>query len=151
MAEIKVGEKRHVIQSNWLRQEGDENAMEQVGFKVTDPVSVGTMPSALHGELRHLTMNKGIIGVERTMSFISALYNLWDNWAGFSPVLWDEGAPAPGSADGMWSEARAEPCWSHDAQSALPCLKENVSYLKNIRKFTQKSLKLEKGSQKKCC
>ena len=76
MAEIKVGEKRHVIQSNWLRQEGDENAMEQVGFKVTDPVSVGTMPSALHGELRPLTMNKGIIGVERTMSFISALYNL---------------------------------------------------------------------------
>lgn len=68
-----------------------------------------------------------------------------------SPVLWDEGAPVPGSADEMWSEARAEPHQSHDAQSAHACLKENVLYLKNIRKFTQKSLKLEKGSQKNCC
>ena len=76
MAEIKVGEKRHVIQSNWLRQEGDESAMEQVGFKVTDPASVRTMPSALHGELRRLTMNKEIVGVERTLSFIRALCNL---------------------------------------------------------------------------
>lgn len=76
MAEIKVGEKRHVIQSNWLRQEGYESAMEQVGFKVTDPASVETMPSALHGELRRLTMNKEIVGMERTMSFIRTLYNL---------------------------------------------------------------------------
>lgn len=74
MAEIKVGEKRHMIQSNWLRQEGDENAVEQAGFMVTDPASVGN--SALHGELRRLMMNKGIIGVERTTSFTSAFYNL---------------------------------------------------------------------------
>lgn len=74
MAEIKVGEKRHKIQSKWLRQEGDENAVEQTGFTVTDPASVGN--SALRGELHCLMMNKGIISVERTMSFTSAFYNL---------------------------------------------------------------------------
>ena len=55
-----------------------------------------------------------------------------------SPVFWDEGAPVPGSADEMWSEARAEPHQSHDAQSAHACLKENVLYLKNIRQNVPK-------------
>ena len=39
----------------------------------------------------------------------------------------------------------------HTVQSAHPCPKENVWYLKNISKFMQNSLKLEKGSQEKCC
>ena len=34
-----------------------------------------------------------------------------------SPVFWDEGTPAPGSGDGTWFEARAEPHWSHSAVS----------------------------------